>query len=97
VAVQREAWDRPDSVNQSRAVFPHTRILQRSCPLAMYDSMKMFEVLAKVISAIEPLGHFALPKLVDILQMLNPFIPVPFRYAAWDNIAAEGQVVFTVP
>jgi len=62
--------------NHRRVFFHHASIFQHISPLATGTCVAMLEVLSKVICPVELLARVAFPKLVHVLQMMDPLFPI---------------------
>lgn len=54
----------------------HTRVLQQVGPLAAGASVTVFQMLPEVVSTEELLGLVTFAKLVNMIEMLRPHVPV---------------------
>lgn len=65
-------------------------ILKHVCPFAAGACVAMLEMLAEVVGTVELLGRVAFPKLVNLLQVADAFVPVLVSRALWDDATAKS-------
>lgn len=90
---------RPVSSRHTRGLFlNHAGVFEHVCPLPTGAGVAVLEVLAEVVGTVELLARVALAKLVHVLEMTDPVLPVLVADAnSGLGLPGSGKLIPAVP